>query len=231
MKYTVMIPAAGSGTRMGAGFNKLLLLLKDKPIIIHTLLVFERDESCEAIFLAVKEEERAQFVELLTQYGITKVTRIVTGGSERQQSVMACLEAYEGNGIVLVHDAARPFLRRSVIHELLVTVQEHGAAIAGVRAKDTMKFAPDGIIEETVDREKLWIIQTPQAFHYDVLYEAAKLAEESGFLGTDESMLVERMGGEVRVVESTYDNVKMTTQDDLALGEVLLQRNALEGDA
>ena len=93
--------------------------------------------------------------------------------AERQNSVAACIRAHDEDGIVLVHDAARPFIRRHVIDELVKVADEHGAAIAGVQAKDTMKFAPDGVVEETVDRDKLWIIQTPQAFRYDFIKEAS----------------------------------------------------------
>ena len=144
---------------------------------------------------------------------------------------MHVLSAHEEDGIVLVHDAARPFIRRSVIQELVRAAAEYGAAIAGVKAKDTMKLAPVGIVEETVDRETLWIVQTPQAFKYEVLREAAhEKAEADGFLGTDESMLVERLGHPVRIVESTYDNVKMTTQEDLVFGEILLKRRQQEDE-
>lgn len=219
-----MIPAAGSGKRMGAGFNKLFLELGGKPIFIHTLQAFENDPYCKEIILAVKEVEQAEFQAQIERYGIHKVHRMVEGGSERQYSVEACLDIYEGDGIVLVHDAARPFIRRAVIHQLVEEASEHGAAIAGVQAKDTMKFAPAGLIEETVNRDHLWIIQTPQAFQYAVLREASEQAQKDDFLGTDESMLVERIGHPVRVVSSTYDNVKMTTQEDLAIGEILLQR-------
>ncbi|WP_318616174.1 2-C-methyl-D-erythritol 4-phosphate cytidylyltransferase [Sporosarcina sp. YIM B06819] len=224
MKYTVMMPAAGSGQRMGAGYNKLFLKLDDKPILAHTLDVFEGDLACEGIILAVKPDERQAIQSMLEQYAITKVTAMVDGGGERQNSVAACIRAYKGSGIVLVHDAARPFIRRAVINELVQVAAEHGAAIAGVRAKDTMKFASAGVVEDTVDRDKLWIIQTPQAFRYTLLQEASNKAEDEGFLGTDESMLVERLGHPVRIVESTYDNVKMTTQEDLVFGEILLNR-------
>ncbi len=224
MKYTVMIPAAGSGQRMGAGYNKLFLKLGDRPILVHTLQVFEDDPSCEGIILAVKAEEQPSIQEMLSEFSITKVTAMVEGGGERQNSVAACIRAYDGEGIVLVHDAARPFIRRNVIAELVSVADAHGAAIAGVQAKDTMKYAPGGIVEETVDREKLWIVQTPQAFRCGLLREAADKAVADGFLGTDESMLVERLGHPVRMVESTYDNVKMTTQEDLVFGEVLLTR-------
>lgn len=219
-----MIPAAGSGKRMGAGMNKLFLELGGKPIFIHTLQVFEQDPLCDGIILAIKEEERAEMQSLVQSFGITKVGKMVEGGAERQQSVHACLRAYEEDGIVLVHDAARPFIRRTTIHCLVKAAMENGAAIAGVKAKDTMKLAPNGLVESTVDREQLWMIQTPQAFRYNVLMEASESAEREGFLGTDESMLVERIGYSVHIVEATYDNVKMTTQEDLAIGEVLLKR-------
>ncbi|CAM3241116.1 2-C-methyl-D-erythritol 4-phosphate cytidylyltransferase [Filibacter tadaridae] len=223
-----MMPAAGSGQRMGAGFNKLFLKLGEKPILIHTLDVFEKDPACIGIILAVKPEERADIQNALEKFMITKVKALVDGGGERQYSVAACIRAYTDNGIVLVHDAARPFIRRLVIRELVRMAAEHGAAIAGVQAKDTMKFAPGGIVEETVDREKLWIVQTPQAFRYDLLAKASAQAEQEGFLGTDESMLVERIDHQVRIVESTYDNVKMTTQEDLVFGEIFLGRRRQE---
>lgn len=225
-----MIPAAGSGQRMGAGQNKLFLLLDGKPIFIHTLSVFEEDPACEGIIVAVKPAEREEIQSMLDTFGITKVKTIVEGGSERQHSVAACIKAHISGGVVLVHDAARPFLHRFVIEELVRKAKTSGAAIAGVQAKDTMKLAPKGIVEKTIDRDALWIIQTPQAFQYDVLKNASELAIVDGFLGTDESMLVERMDHPVHIVESTYDNVKMTTQDDLVFGEILLDRRKQEGN-
>ncbi|MCM3710499.1 2-C-methyl-D-erythritol 4-phosphate cytidylyltransferase [Sporosarcina luteola] len=226
--YTVMLPAAGSGRRMGAGFNKLFLEMAGKPILIHTLDVFEQDPDCAGMILSVKGEEKSQISEMLERFGITKVVALVEGGAERQQSVAACIDAHREGGVVLVHDAARPFINRDVIRELVDVAQEHGAAIAGVQVKDTMKVAPGGIVEETVDRSKLWAIQTPQAFRYDLLKEASEKAEAEGFLGTDESMIVERLGHPVRVVESTYDNIKMTTKEDLLFGEVLLKQRRQE---
>lgn len=209
---------------MGAGRNKLFLELGDKPILIHTLDVFEQDSDCEGIILAVRPEERSEIEGLLGRFGISKAVQLVDGGGERQQSVAACIKAHQTGGVVLVHDAARPFIHRHVIQQLVETADAYGAAIAGVQAKDTMKMASDGIVEETVDRSRLWIIQTPQAFRYALLAEASLKAEADGFLGTDESMLVERLGHPIRVVESTYDNVKMTTKEDLVFGEIFLSR-------
>ena len=226
MHSEVVLPAAGSGKRMGAGQNKLFLPLLDKPILIHTLLVFEQDEACSGIWLAVKDTERVYIQSLITKYNITKIKGLPTGGAERQHSVHSCLKEMKDVEIVLVHDAARPFITKSIIAQLAKTAYEKGAAIAGVRAKDTMKVVREGIIKETVDRDSLWMIQTPQAFRFDLLAEAEDVAEKIGFLGTDEAMLVERLGHEVYVVESSYDNVKMTTQEDLIFGEAILRARA-----
>ncbi len=224
MEYVVALPAAGSGKRMGAGQNKLFLQLRNVPILIHTLRVFEQDLMCTEIWLAVKPDERETIQRMLEQYNITKVKGMPDGGAERQYSVNACVQACSEAKLILVHDAARPFIEPKVITELTKRASETGAAIAGVKAKDTMKKVHNGMIEETIDREHIWMIQTPQAFRYDILVNAQKQAELDKFLGTDESMVVERLGLPVHVVESTYDNVKITTQEDLLIGEAILQK-------
>ncbi|MEZ0479686.1 2-C-methyl-D-erythritol 4-phosphate cytidylyltransferase [Planococcus sp. SSTMD024] len=222
MKYTVVLPAAGSGKRMKADRNKLLLELSGKPIFIYTLEVFDRDPDCEGMWLAVKEDERELIEEYVERYRIKKVKGYATGGAERQDSVRAGLEMAGQCGVVLVHDAARPFISPSVIRELVEQANESGAAIAGVPVKDTIKKVRESVITETVNRAELWMIQTPQAFRYELLMEAAQRAKADGFLGTDEAMLVERMGHPVQIVESTYENVKMTTPDDLIYGKAIL---------
>lgn len=229
MEYTVMLPAAGSGRRMGAGENKLFLPLAEKPILVRTLSVFQQDPDCAGIILAVRPDERDRIRGMLEDYGITKVTAMPDGGGERQDSVRACVRAFGAAGgtddaVVMVHDAARPFLSRRVIRELAETAAGHGAAIAAVPSKDTVKQVTDGVVEATPDRSTVWLVQTPQAFRAGLLAEAEEKAFADGFLGTDESMLVERLGHPVRVVESTYDNLKMTTKVDLAIGEALLKR-------
>ncbi|RHW36221.1 2-C-methyl-D-erythritol 4-phosphate cytidylyltransferase [Lysinibacillus yapensis] len=227
MQYEVVLPAAGSGKRMGAGQNKLFLLLEDKPILIHTLEVFQDDENCTGIWLAVKPEERGFIQQLLKKFHITKVKGLPNGGEERQHSVHSCLKEMQQVEIVLVHDAARPFITKPIIARLVEAASEKGAAIAGVRAKDTMKKVRDGVIVETIDRDSLWMIQTPQAFQFNLLAEAEDVAEKVGFLGTDEAMLVERLGHAVHIVEASYDNLKMTTKEDLVLGEAILRKRAL----
>lgn len=181
MRYEVVLPAAGSGKRMGAGQNKLFLTLVDKPILVHTLSVFERDENCTGIWLAVKDEEREFIESLLANYHITKVKGLPTGGAERQHSVYSCIKEMQAVEVVLVHDAARPFITIPTIAQLATIAYEKGAAIAGVRAKDTMKVVENGLIKETVDRDSLWMIQTPQAFRFDLLAQAEDVAEKVGF--------------------------------------------------
>ena len=222
MQYEVVLPAAGSGKRMGAGQNKLFLQLAGKPILAHTLLVFEQDPNCTGIWVAVKDEERDVVQALLKEHRISKVKGLPTGGEERQHSVHSCIKQMKNVNIVLVHDAARPFITEPIIKQLAETAYFQGAAIAGVRVKDTMKVVRDGIIEETIDRELLWSIQTPQAFRFNLLAEAEDVAEKIGFLGTDEAMLVERLGHKIHIVESSYENVKMTTKEDLLFGEAIL---------
>jgi len=225
MQYEVVLPAAGSGKRMGAGQNKLFLKLLEKPILVHTLEVFQQDPACTGIWLAVKPEERGFIQKMLEDYRITKVKGLPDGGAERQHSVHSCMKEMQQVDIVLVHDAARPFITHDIIEKLVQNAHHHGAAIAGVRAKDTMKkVSMNGIIEETVDRESLWMVQTPQAFRFELIMEAEDVAEKVGFLGTDEAMLMERLGHQVHIVESSYENVKMTTQEDLVFGEAILRK-------
>lgn len=223
MNYTVVLPAAGSGKRMKANKNKLLLELFEKPIFIYTLEVFQQDPNCDGIWLAVKEQERILMEKFVNDYGITKVKGFAVGGVERQDSVKACLDLIEPCDVVLVHDAARPFVDSKVISQLAKEAASSGAAIAGVRVKDTIKKAESGIITETIAREKLWIIQTPQAFDYSLIKKAATAAYEEDYIGTDEAMLVERLGYPVKIIESNYENVKMTTPDDLIYGKAILE--------
>lgn len=220
-----MIPAAGSGKRMRASQNKLFLQLGDRPILAHTLQRFQEDEWCESIIVAIKEDERLLMEAIAKKFNLSKITQFVVGGAERQHSVHACLEAYDGTSesIVLVHDAARPFIHESTIHDLVMKANETGAAIAAVKVQDTTKVVVSDIVQQTLPREQLWAIQTPQAFRYELLYNASKEALEEQFEATDESMVVERYGAPVHIVESTYDNIKMTTTADLSYGHYLLK--------
>lgn len=225
MLYQVIIPAAGQGKRMGAGKNKLLLRLEGVPVLIHTLKVFEADHHCAGIFLAIHRDDEAEFNSLLQEYGIKKVSALVIGGKERQDSVYNGLKAVGSfDGIVLVHDAARPFITMGTIHRLVEAASREGGAIVAVPVKDTIKKADNGLVIETVERSSLWAVQTPQAFRVSLLLEAHKQAVEDDFLGTDESSLVERLPHQVAIIEGDYDNIKLTTPEDLYFAEAILRK-------
>jgi 2-C-methyl-D-erythritol 4-phosphate cytidylyltransferase len=224
MPYQVIIPAAGQGKRMGVGKNKLLLELNGIPLFIHTIRVFEMDEECESIVLAIHPNDEVEFKILLENHKITKVTHIVSGGKERQHSIYNALKTVSGNGVILVHDAARPFVKKEHIHRLMETAEKYGAAILGVPAKDTMKKVQDGKVVETVERTSLWAVQTPQAFRMSILLEANELAEKENFVGTDDASLVERLSVPIKMVQGDYDNIKLTTPEDLFFAEAILKK-------
>lgn len=224
MNYSVVIPAAGQGKRMGAGKNKQWIELSGKPLIAHTLSVFEQDSWCREIILVANESEQHQFKELAATYHFQKVTRVVIGGAERQHSVYEGLKAVGHTGLVLIHDGARPFVEIENIHELVMKTEETGAAVLAVPLKDTVKKAKDGIVSETVDRASLWAVQTPQAFRLPVVLEAHKLASEADYLGTDDASLVEKMGYPVSIVEGDYLNIKLTTVHDLLIADAILAK-------
>ncbi|MBT2681119.1 2-C-methyl-D-erythritol 4-phosphate cytidylyltransferase [Bacillus sp. ISL-35] len=230
MPYQVIIPAAGQGKRMGAGKNKLLLTLEASPILIHTLKVFEADPECSGIILAIHPDDEQEFKSLLNEYGIHKVSSLVTGGKERQDSVYNGLMAVSSlDGVVLVHDAARPFIKIETIHKLVDAASKDGGAIVAVPVKDTIKKAVNNQVAETVERSSLWSVQTPQAFRVSVLLEAHNKAARDQFIGTDESSLVERIPHPVSIIEGDYDNIKLTTPEDIYFAEAILRKRNESG--
>ncbi|MFE8698576.1 2-C-methyl-D-erythritol 4-phosphate cytidylyltransferase [Cytobacillus sp. FJAT-53684] len=224
MAYQVIIPAAGQGKRMEAGKNKVLLELNDLPILIHTLNVFQMDKACDGILLAINPEEEEEMKMLLEENQITKILAFVPGGKERQYSIHNALKQVKKDGIVLVHDAARPFVDKELFRPLIEAAENKGAAIFAVPVKDTIKKAAGDIVAETVERTSLWAVQTPQAFRISILKEAYQKAEEEDFLGTDDASLVERLGQEVVIVKGNYDNIKLTTPEDLYFAEAIIRK-------
>jgi 2-C-methyl-D-erythritol 4-phosphate cytidylyltransferase len=226
MTYQVILPAAGLGKRMGAGKNKLLLELNGIPVLIHTLRVFEGDKACSGIIIAIHPQDETDFKALLNKYHVKKVISLVPGGKERQHSIHHALKTVKGDGIILVHDAARPFIQKELIQRLTETARETGAAIIGVPTKDTIKKVQDGMVVETVERSSLWAVQTPQAFRISILREAYEKAEKDDFLGTDDSSLVERLHHPIAMIEGDYDNIKLTTPEDLFFAETILKKRS-----
>lgn len=227
MFYEVVIPAAGQGKRMKAGKNKLFIELSGTPIIVYTLRVFEEDPYCRGIFLSINPKEEDYFKEMVTSFGFKKVRKLVEGGKERQQSVHNALK-YVREEIILVHDGARPFIDQEQISELTSAASLHGGAIIAVPVKDTIKKANDRSVTETVERSSLWAVQTPQAFRASILIHAHEKAEEESYLGTDDSSLLERIDEQVVIIEGNYDNIKITTQEDLHFADAILHKQQLE---
>lgn len=224
MGYTVVVPAAGKGKRMQAGKNKLMLELNRVPLIVHTLLIFQRDQACDEIIVAANSAEIKTMYSLFSRYSLTKVKKVVEGGAERQDSVYCGLTACEGDGIVLIHDGARPFVRQSLIQQLIKQAEENGAAIPAVPLKDTVKIGRNGIVTETLERSSLWAVQTPQAFRLSLIKRAHEQTKLERVSVTDDASLVEHMGVPVRIIESDYDNIKITTPDDLVTANIILRK-------
>ncbi|MBC2254323.1 2-C-methyl-D-erythritol 4-phosphate cytidylyltransferase [Listeria ivanovii] len=223
MNYELVFLAAGQGKRMNAKQNKMWLDLVGEPIFIHALRPFLADDRCSKVIVVCQETERNHVKNWLQQLDVAeKRTKIVKGGSERQFSVAAGLEHCGTEQVVLVHDGARPFVTIDIINRLLDGVKANKAAICAVKVKDTVKRVTDGIVQETVDRENLWQVQTPQAFELHILQKAHQLAKEEKFLGTDEASLVERIPSPVSIVQGSYYNIKLTTPEDMPLAKAIL---------
>jgi len=224
MKTAVIIAAAGIGRRMNAGMPKQYLELCSRPVICHTLDLFSKLGIDETIIAVDPGRMVSINQEIIDPFGYSKSWKIVAGGDVRQGSVANALAAVSGDvEVVLVHDGVRPFVTPTRIELLMQTAFEKGACILAERIKDTIKRVKDGVIIETVDRTELWAAGTPQAFRREILEDAMRSAFETGFVGTDEAGLVERIGKEVYIVEGDGRNVKITTPADLILAEAILK--------
>ncbi len=226
MFTSVIIPAAGFGERMGATIAKQFLPLKGKPILVYTLERFQQCAEVNEIIIATQKSSMEQIEELLSEFQITKAVTPIPGGERRQDSIANALNyIHEQSEIICVHDAVRPFIHLREITQTIETAKYFGASIVAVRAKDTIKKAStDGRVEHTLQRSSLWMVQTPQTFQRKILVDAYANAERNQLTATDDSYLVEKIGISPIIVEGSYDNIKITTPDDLLLAELLLQR-------
>lgn len=231
-KVFAVIPAAGAGLRIGGAVKKQFLLLRDKPIIVHTLQRFEQCPDVDEIAVAVPEQSIAEMESMLSHFRLHKVSLVTVGGEKRQDSVYNVLKKcnFKQSDIVLVHDGVRPFIEPKQITHLLKSCKEYGAAVLAVQPKDTIRRSRGGdFFDQTLDRNALWLVQTPQAFKAALLMKAFAKAKRDRFYGTDEAGLVERIGVRARIVEGSYDNIKITTQEDVELGRLILERWRLRG--
>jgi len=220
-KVGVIIAAGGASQRMG-GLDKLYAMLGGKPVLVRATLPFQKSPLVDQIVVVVAGEKVNQCQQLIPGGEWSKVTNICAGGERRQDSVAAGLKLIAKCDWVVIHDGARPFVTVNLIERGLAAAQETGAAIAAVPVTDTVKEAgEDSIVRQTLPRQNLWAVQTPQVFRIDIITEAYRRAKGDV---TDDAMLVEQMGHKVKVFMGSYDNIKITTPEDLALAEVLVKK-------
>lgn len=214
---------------------KQFLSLGGQPLVLHSLRVLQTSSIVHEIILAVPQNDMDYCLqEIVAKHHFTKVTKVVPGGAERQDSVRHALEAvHDDVDVVLVHDAVRPFLTERMIEDVVSTARARGAAIIAVPMKDTVKqVGADHVIERTVDRAGLWLAQTPQAFRRDWLLAAHRKAHGAGVRATDDAYLMEWFGYPVSVVEGSGENIKVTRPEDMVIGEAILasrQTNVMKG--
>ena len=226
MFTSVIIPAAGAGERMGTAVSKQFLSLDGKPIIVHTLERFQMCGAVNEIIIVVQPSSRQHVESLIDEFHLSKATKIVEGGRRRQDSVSNALSQLHSQAeIVIVHDAVRPFVQQRVILDSIEKAKTYSAAVVAVRIKDTVKIGNDeGRFERTLDRSALWSAQTPQTFTRKVLLDAYEKASSDRIDATDDASLVELLNIHPAIVEGSFDNIKITTPDDLELAGVVARR-------
>lgn len=226
---TAVIVAAGSGTRMGKGMNKLFIPLKGHPLIAYTLTKFDECGAIDEIVLVTRPDTRADFEGVVRAYGIAKKVRFADGGVERQDSVWNGMEVCApSTQVVLIHDGARPCITAVAIESIVHAAREHGAAVVATKVTDTIKEADDErTVVRTVDRSRLWAVQTPQGFRIDWLREGYAAVRRQGKIVTDDTAAVEFIGKSVKLVENTSPNLKVTSPGDVPVAEWLLREYEL----
>lgn len=224
---TALIAAAGNSSRMG-GANKLLMMLGEKPVIVHTLLAIDRSEYIDEIVIATRESDLLVYAELCKVYGITKPVKVIIGGATREESVLrAALEANPEAKLLAVQDGARPLVTPELIDRTVCAAMDCFAAAPAIPVHDTIKVADGGIVRETPDRAKLFAVQTPQVFDAGLLKAALQSALSAGAQLTDDCSAVERLGKEVYLTDGIEENIKITTPTDLMIAEAILQHREL----
>lgn len=225
MKTVAIIVAAGKGERIKSKFPKQFLNLGKKPILAHTIEKFEKSRFVDEIVVVVPKDYLSFCSkEIIDKFELSKVKKIVGGGKERQDSVLKGLKATKSNtDIVLIHDGVRPLVKTQKINKIIEICRKEGPVIFALPIKETIKRVEKNRVITTLDRNKIWTVQTPQAFPYQLIMHAYKEADRDKFIGTDDSQLVERMGIAVRVIKGDEDNIKITTMEDLKIAEHLFE--------
>lgn len=218
---SAVIVAGGKGKRMGRDINKQYIKIGEREILSITIESFEKCSCIDEIVVVTGEDEIEYCIKnIVSKYGFKKVSNVVKGGRERQESVYNGLLACNNTDIVLIHDGARPFIEQDIIFKSVKCAGEYGACAAAVPVKDTIKVvSKDMEITGTPDRKTLYAVQTPQTFKYDIILGAHEAAKEKGLLATDDTALVENQGHIVKVITGSYSNIKITTPEDLIFAE------------
>lgn len=218
---TAIIAAAGNGTRMNIKNSKQLIEVEDMPVIAHTLCAFQQSGLVDEIVIVTRESDLLVMADIAKEFGITKVTHIIKGGETRTESVKNGIDCAKGD-FVAIHDGARPCIKTEHIDLTVKKAFETKAAALGCPVADTLKRVDEnGFIVETVDRNNMWQIQTPQVFEKDLIKKAYKEADTNG--ATDDCMLVEAIGVKVAMVQGDKSNIKVTLQDDVGLAAAILR--------
>ena len=223
---SAVIVAGGKGARMGLNINKQYYRIYDKEILAITLEVFNKLELIDEIILVVSEEEISYCNEnIMKKYKLNKIKKIVKGGEERQQSVYNGLKNCNiKTDIVLIHDGARPFVNERIIRDSIKCAKIYGACTAAISVKDTIKVVDkDAVVMDTLNRNNLVVIQTPQTFRFDLILKAHEEGIKNKLCVTDDTMFVEAMEKTVKIVEGSYFNIKLTTPEDLIFGKAIYE--------
>ncbi len=225
MSAAAIIPAGGKGTRTELEIPKQFHQVNNKELIVYTLEVFQKSPNIDEIIIAAIPDWIEKLNELSDKYALTKVSKIVEGGSTRQDSVYNALASkqFVDDDIIIVHDAARPLLTQEILERTIETAKTDGTAVTAIKAKDSL-FNGDDNVKAYLERENVYYAQTPQVFRYKILIEAFKKAQNDKFIGTDEAMLVLRNGKEVKIVKGSAINFKVTDREDLEMFESIVYR-------
>ncbi|WP_373218051.1 2-C-methyl-D-erythritol 4-phosphate cytidylyltransferase [Ruminococcus sp. 5_1_39BFAA] len=229
-KCTAIVLAAGQGKRMHSKVQKQFLEIQGHPVLYYSLRCFQESTLIEDIILVTGEEAISYCEkEIVEKYGFAKVKKVIAGGKERYDSVYAGLLACENTDYVFIHDGARPFITEEILERGLAAVRETGACVVGMPSKDTVKISDEnGCVKETPDRSCVWNIQTPQIFEYSLIREAHESIRKTDMTGiTDDAMVVEQETGvKVRLSKGSYQNIKITTPEDLVIAEAFFNSSA-----
>ena len=228
---SAIIPAAGCGSRMGntGGKTKQMMLLGETPVVVRTLQAFQDSPLVNEIIVVARADEARQYEIFKKDFELTKVTKIVIGGDTRQESVLKGCEAIDDRSdFVAIHEGARCLITVDEIGRVINEAFRRGAATAAIKATDTVKRANSkGYIDETLPRQEIWLAQTPQVFKTEVYRCAAYVCREEGFEATDDNSLAEHVGFEVKLVECSSENIKITTETDMVIAEAILARRPM----